>query len=265
MSETPVREIRNIVDDSGNLHYTNRILIGTACTGLVRVEWVASRYSQLIPVNWSQVQTNEYMSGYYPLRYQVADAQNLIVKQCLINDFEWLFLLEHDVMLPENAFMLLNQYLRDAKYPIVSGLYYTRSRPSEPLIFRGRGNSVFMDWEHGDLVWCDGIPTGALLIHHSILKTMWAESPEYQVRRASGTQTTRRVFETPRRVMIDLEAGKHSTIAGTSDLDWCDRIMRDDIFAKAGWHDFCPDIDNPFLCDTNLFCRHINMDGEQFP
>ena len=52
----PVREIRSIVNDSGDTSYINRILIGTAATGLVRVEWVAARYSQLIPMNWSQVQ-----------------------------------------------------------------------------------------------------------------------------------------------------------------------------------------------------------------
>lgn len=260
-SKAPVRAIRSIVNDSGDPGYTNRILIGTAVTGLVRVEWVAARYSQLIPVNWSQVQANESMSGYYPLRYQVADAQNLIVKQCLIGDFEWLFFLEHDVMLPDNALLLLNEYMREGKYPVVSGLYYTRSRPSEPLIFRGRGNSVYLDWKMGDKVWCDGVPTGALLIHHSLLKAMWAESPEYNVK----GQTTRRVFETPRRVLVDPENGRHNTTSGTSDLDWCDRVMKGGYFEKAGWVDFCPDKENPFLVDTNLFCRHINMDGEQFP
>lgn len=259
--KTPVREIRNIVDDSGDNAYTNRILIGTATTGLVRVEWVAARYSQLIPVNWSQVQANEYMSGYYPLRYQVADAQNLIVKQCLINDFEWLFLLEHDVIIPDNTFMMLNQYMREAKYPVVSGLYYTRSRPSEPLAFRGRGTGVYLDWEMGDHVWVDGVPTGALLIHHSILKVMWGESPEYNIK----GQTTRRVFDTPRRLLLDLENGRHNVTTGTSDLDWCSRVMKDDIFAKAGWENFCPDERYPFLIDTNLFCKHINPDGEQFP
>jgi hypothetical protein len=252
-----VREIRSIVNDSG-VAYTNRILVGTATTGLVRVEWVAARYSQIIPMNWSQVQVNEYVNGSYPLRYQVDDAQNLIVKQALIGDFEWLFLLEHDVCLPDNALVILNQYLMDAKYPVVSGLYYSRSRPSEPLTFRGRGNGVYRDWKLGDLVWCDGIPTGVLLIHHSILKLMWAESPEYNVR----GQTVRRVFETPRKAFYD-ENGQHNSISGTSDLYWCDRIMREKVFERTGWN--VPDPTNPFLCDTNLFCKHINMNGEQFP
>lgn len=257
----PIRAIRNIVQDSGDPGYVNRILVGTAATGLVRIEWVGARFSQIIPVNWSQVSTNEMMSGYYPTRYQVADAQNLIVKQCLVNDFEWLFLLEHDVMLPENAFVMLNEYMREAKYPVVSGLYYTRARPSEPLIFRGRGTGAYYNWKLGDLVWCDGVPTGCLLIHHSLLKLMWADSPEYIVK----GQTVRRVFETPRRVFVDAENKRHNSMSGTSDLDWCDKVMKGGYLEKAGWADFCPDIANPFLVDTNLLCRHIDIGGEQFP
>ena len=130
MSDSPVREIRSIIDDSGS-SYTNRILIGTAVTGLLRIEWVGGRYSQLIPMNWSQVEMRETLNSFYPLRYQVDDAQNLIAKACLENDFEWLFLLEHDVVLPDNAFMILNKYMRDAHVPIVSGLYYlARARPN---------------------------------------------------------------------------------------------------------------------------------------
>lgn len=261
--KTPVREIRQIILDSGDPGYVNRIMIGTAVTGLVRIEWVGARYSQIIPVNWSQVQANEYMSGYYPLRYQVADAQNILVAQCLENDFEWLFLLEHDVMIPDNTFVALNEYMREGKCPVVSGLYYTRSRPSEPLIFRGRGNSVFTDFKIGDLVWADGVPTGALLIHHSLLRVMWNESPEYVVK--NRNRVVRRVFETPRRVVIDQENGRHNAMSGTSDLDWCDKILKNDYLAKAGWSDFCPDPMYPFLVDTNIFCRHINHDGEQFP
>jgi hypothetical protein len=262
-TKAPVREIRSVVDDSGDTKYVNRIMVGTAATGLVRVEWVAARYSQIVPMNWSQVQVNEYLSGYYPMRFEVGHAQNLIVEQCLAHDFEWLFLLEHDVILPDNTLLLLNEYMRDAKYPVVSGLYYSRSRPSEPLVFRGRGNSVYTDWQMGDKVWADGVPTGCLLIHHSILRLMWDESPEYIT--PKGRQT-RRVFETPRNLFVDLEQGIHNAVSGTSDLYWCDRVMREKVIERAGWDtSYCPDMRYPFLIDTGLFCRHINTSGEQFP
>ncbi len=175
-----------------------------------------------------------------------------------------MFLLEHDVIIPKDCFLQLNEYLRHKDTPIVSGLYFTRSSPAEPLIFRGRGTSFYDDWKLGDKVWCDGVPTGCLLIHRSILELMWNDAEEYQ----AGPITTRRVFETPRRQWVSPDADEFNTITGTSDLQWCTDVIEGDYIRKAGWHDYwesVPDKKWPILCDTNLFCYHIEKDGRQFP
>jgi hypothetical protein len=206
------------------------------------------------------VQMLQYMNAYIPLRYQVDDAQNLIVREAIAKDFGWLFLLEHDVILPPDAFIRLNEYILAEDIPIVSGLYYTRARPSEPLVYRGRGTSYVTGWNQGDKVWCDGVPTGCLLIHTSILKAMWAESEEYLL----YGQPVRRIFHTPSQVWFDPETGQFNTKSGTSDLEWCTRVMEGNFLAKAGWSEY----ENkrwPFVVDTNIFCRHINPNGEQFP
>lgn len=257
---SPVREYKIIVDDSGYTSYTNRLLIATPTTGLVRIEWVSARYGQIIPANWSMVQLTQYLASYIPLRYQVADAQNLIVKEFIERDFEWLLLIEHDTILPSDGFLRFNEYIRNEDTPIVSGLYYTRSHPSEPLVYRGRGTSYYTNWEMGEKVWVDGVPTGCLLIHGGILRTMWAESEPYTV----AGKNTRRVFDTPQRVWFDPETEQFNTTNGTSDLEWCSRVMRGDFFAKSGWSKY-QDMEYPFLIDTNIFCKHINPDGEQFP
>ena len=248
------------LEDSGDPNYLHRLMVGTPTTGLVRVEWVMARYGQIIPMNWSKVEMFEFLSGYMPLRYTVDDAQNLIVGEALKAKMEWLLLLEHDVILPPDAFVRLNKYMRDKTVPVVSGLYYYRSRPSEPLIFRGRGTGAFLDFELGDEVWCDGVPTGCLLIHSSILQTMWDESEEYQV----GNRTARRVFHSPRDIWIDPETDSQMMLTGTSDLAWCARIIQEDVFTKAGWSDY-REKQYPFLVDTNIFCKHIDMDGTQYP
>jgi len=257
---SPVRDYKIIVDDSGNASYTNRLVIGTAVTGVVRIEWVQSRYGQIIPVNWSQVEFSQTLSGYYPLRYQVADAQNLIVKFALERDFEWLLLWEHDVIAPANSLMKLNKYMQGERVPIVSGLYYTRSRPSEPLVFRGRGNGAFSNFKIGDQVWCDGVPTGFLLIHCGILRSMWAEAPEYRV----ADKITRRIFDTPRFSWVSDDGPEYYNSQGTSDLEWCTQIMKEGHFEKAGWGEY-QDKEWPFLVDTSITCTHINMDGSKFP
>lgn len=258
--KSPVRQIKHIVQDSGDPGYVNRLLIGTATTGLVRIEWVAARYGAIIPCNWSNVQMTHYMDTYIPLRYQVDDAQNLIVREAIEKDFEWLLLLEHDVIIPQDAFVRLNEYMSGEKVPVVSGLYYSRSVPSEPLVYRGRGNGAYTKWKFGDKVWVDGVPTGMLLIHCAILREMWKESPEY----AAGNQITRRVFETPRKLWVSPDSGEFHATTGTSDLNWCDRVMRDGYFEKAGWKKYQKK-KYPFLLDTNIFCRHVDMDGRQYP
>jgi len=255
---TPTHGIQ--IQDSGDPYYMNRILIGTAATGLVRVEWVQARYGVIIPVNWANVLMYYPIPTFVPLRYLVDDAQNMIVREAINGGFEWLFLLEHDVCIQPDTLIRLNQYMREEKVPVVSGLYYSRSRPSEPLLFRGRGNSVFTGWQPGDKVWCDGIPTGCLLIHGALLKAIWDDSPEYMV----NGQVTRRVFETPHTSWFDVERNQFNSITGTSDLAWCDKVMNGDYFKKAGFPEYARK-KYPFLCDTNIFCVHINADGEKFP
>jgi len=258
---SPVREYRTIVQDSGDPGYVNRVLVGTAVTGLVRVEWVQARYGQLVPPNWSMVQYMHYMDSYMPLRYQVDDAQNLIVKEVVEKDFEWLLLIEHDVILPPDALIKFNQYMREEKHPVVSGLYYTRSLPSEPLVYRGRGTSFYTDWALGEQVWCDGVPTGCLLIHAGILREMWQDAEEYTIR----NKTTRRVFQTQRKMWFDPTNAQYNTTGGTSDLDWCKRVIDGDYLAKAGWTEYAGK-QYPYLCDTSIFCWHIdNGTGIKYP
>lgn len=240
--------------------WKNNLVVGTAVTGLVRIEWVQRRYNQVIPTNWSMVEALNFIGSHMPLRFQVSDAQNLIVKGAIERDAEWLWLLEHDNVLPERAFLMMNKYMREKKVPVVSGLYFTKSVPPEPLLYRGDGHSYFMDWKLGDKVWVTGVPTGYLLIHMSLLRAMWNESPEYEV---SG-QITRRVFEEPAKYYLDDRAKAWRTETGTSDLAWCKRVIEGNYFGKSGWKKYAK-MENPFLVDTNMFSYHIDMNGRMFP
>lgn len=257
---SPVRPYRTILQDSGHPGYINRLLVGIPSTGMKRDEWIQARYGQIIPTNWSMVEMMQFVDAYMPLRYQVADAQNLIVREAIEKDFEWLTLWEHDVLPPPNALLTLNEYIREEKVPVVSGLYYTRSRPSEPCLYRGRGVGYYDKWTLGDKVWVDGVPTGFLLIHCGVLREMWADSEPYML----GPIQTRRVFETPARMWYDPETAQANSITGTSDLEWCTRVIKGNYLARAGWKEY-ENKEFPFLVDTNLFCRHINPNGEQFP
>jgi len=254
--------LKHVMQDSEDPGYVNRVLVATpAGTGSVRMEWVLGRYGQIVPMNWSMVQYVQYMNSFVTYRYALPDAQNIIVQEAVKGEYEWLLLIEDDNVLPADAFMKFNKYMQSREVPIVSGLYFSRSKPSEPLIFRGRGTSVYWDWKFGDKVWADGVPTGTLLIHMSILKKMYEESPEYNI---PGMGMARRVFEKPEKLWTDGQ-GNFNTLVGTTDLQWCTRVMEDNIFEKAGWPEY-KDMEFPFLVDTNIFVKHIDRNtGEMFP
>jgi hypothetical protein len=152
----------------------------------------------------------------------------------------------------------------EKKVPVVGGLYFTKSVPPEPMVYRGVGNSHFADWKMGDKVWCTGIPFGFTLIHASLLRVMWNESPEYIVPNIGTGQITRRVFDAPSRSWMDERKGAYAQVGGTSDLAWCQRVVKDRIFEKAGWPEYQKK-EYPFLIDTGLYIHHVDQNGVKWP
>lgn len=250
----------NIFSNDNPADTKKRIMIFTPTTGLVRIEWVQARYSQIIPTNWSFVDMQQHLSPWISVGYQLADAQNLMAKEVVEGDYEWIIYVEHDNILPPDGFMRFNQYINDHNVPVVSGLYFLKSDITEPLIYRGRGVSHFRDWKLGDKVWVDGIPFGFRLEHAGLIKAAWAESEECVI---NGIKT-RRVFKQPNSVWFDNEKGGIVSKGGTTDLEWCSRIINDKLLEKAGFPKY-QKMKNPFLVDTNIFVRHIDQNGTVWP
>lgn len=237
-----------------------QLMVGIPLTGIIRAEWAIARYGQVIPTNWSMVDAIQWIDVWSPMGFQVADARNIIATQCVEKDFKWLLFIDHDVLLPPTTLLTINDALHAEKIPMWSGLYFTKSVPSEPLVYRGRGNSYYDKWKMGDQVWVDGFGMGCTLIHSSILKVLYEESEQYTVKGYNA----RRFFRSPAFTHWDPETQQWYRATGTEDLDFCSRIMRDNIFKKAGWPEFQKK-QYPFMIDTNLFCKHIDWNGRIFP
>ena len=257
-----IKNGQSTIIDSGTDKYRQKLLVATPTLGLVRMEWVTSRYNMVIPTNWSKTDMVQYLNGFIPLRYTVADAQNMAVQACLQGGFEWLIFMEDDTIPPPDAFLRFTEYMDRADIPVVSGLYFTRSVPPEPMVYRGRGNHYFRGWKLEDKIWVDGVPTGMLLLHASLLQAVWDDSPTYNIKHTGDS--TRRVFNDPAQTWFNEETGAQETLIGTSDLDFCTRVIKGDYLTKAGF----PEIAKkkyPFLIDTNIYAKHIEKDGRQFP
>ena len=237
-----------------------RLMVSVPLTGLIRAEWMLGRYGQGIPTNWSISEVIQWLDTYSPLGFAVADARNSAVDAFIKGEFEWLFFIDHDVVLPYDTFSKLNRWMNKGTVPVMGGLYFTKSMPAEPLLYREWGSSYFMDWKMGDEVWVAGMGLGCNLIHRSLLEIIYKESEEYKM----GSQTVRRVFESPSRTFFDAEAQSWRTEGGTEDIFFYKRLKNENIYKRAGW----PNIQKkkwPVLCDTSIFCKHIDMSGVQYP
>jgi len=242
-----------------NVKWKKRLLISTATEGTVRFEWAHSRYGQVIPVNWSAA---GFDISYTVAGFSIDDAYNIITKKAIEIDAEWLIIIEDDVLIPPDTFLKFSKYIDDGDIPVVSGLYFTKGNPSEPLIFRGRGNGVFHEWELGSKVWVDGLPMGCLLMNCSILRYLWNESEMYKL---PDGEKTRRVFVTPKIIEYDILTNFFSKKEGTQDLCFFDKIIENKILGKTGWSKV-KGKRYPFLCDTSIFCKHIDRNtGIQYP
>ena len=238
----------------------NRLMVGIPMTGLLRSEWVLARYGQVIPCNWTTADCIQWLDQYSPLRFAVADARNLIVESAIRENYEWLLFIDHDTIPPPTTLLKFNEYMLAGEPPIVGGLYFTKSVPAEPLVYRGSGNSHFRKWHLGEKVWVDGMGMGMTLIHVSVLRAVWEDSEPYALR---GTQA-RKVFETPAKQWFDPETGGWHSASGTEDLFFLNRVIEGKYLEKAGWSKYAKK-QYPFLIDTTIFCTHIDWAGVQYP
>ena len=233
--------------------YRHRILLGTPTLGLVRIEWHDAMMGMVMPCNFG-------MARCAPLGFHVDDAQNLITKTALDTGCEWVWLVEDDTIPPPQTALEFQKVIKAGKWPIVSALYRLKGGSGEPLTYRGVATGAWTDWKLGQTIWCDGVPTGCLLIHSSILRVLWAESPEYEIQANGAKVKLRRVFENPRNFEYDPVSGGYQKNIGTSDLAFCHRVIKDGILKKAGW----PVVAKkkyPFPVLTNVACGHIERDS----
>lgn len=239
---------------------TYRIAIGVPTTGLVRIEWVRARYGQVIPCNWAHAELMTFLNQTMPLNYSVADARNLCVDSAIKAKSDWLLFIDHDVLLPPHFFVAVNERIIQEDVPCWSGLYFTKSEPAEPLVYRGRGNGYYPNWKIGDKVMVDGLPMGCTVISMRIIRAMADDAESYSIE----GKTIKRVFRTPNDVLLDPQTLNWYVSTGTEDLNFCARVIKGRYFDKAGYHKY-QEKEYPFLIDTSLYCKHIDMNGIQYP
>lgn len=145
-------------------------VIGIPTLGKVSTHFLMARarLQSTLAISWSDyVVTDQVMiERGYPAPFSVADKQNEIVKFGLQHNVDWILFWEDDVIAPPNALLKLLSRRKD----IVSGVYWSKSEPPVPLIFRGHMKGPYYDWKAGDFIKADAAGMGLVLIKAKVFK-----------------------------------------------------------------------------------------------
>ena len=147
-------------------------VIGIPTLGMVSSHFLMARarLQSTLGISWvDYVVTDEAMAEKgYPPPYTVASKQNEIVKFALEQGADWIFFWEDDVIAPPNALLQLLSRNKD----IVTGVYWSKSNPPVPLLFRGHMRGPFEDWKVGDFIKVDAAGMGLVLIKTKVFKAI---------------------------------------------------------------------------------------------
>ncbi len=148
-------------------------IIGVPTFGEVSIHWTMSLTSIAMPINFS----NQY---HIVLGKKIDEARNEIVEGVLKNESKprFLFFLDDDVIMPPDTLRRLVHRMDNLPEDVgaISGVYYSKSEPGEPLIFQKKGRGSYYDWRVGDFfkAWAAGC--GLVLIRTEALRRMEAQN-----------------------------------------------------------------------------------------
>lgn len=100
----------------------------------------------------------------------IAMARNLLVRDFLATDMEFLWMVDTDIVFIPNTLRRLVEH----DLPLVSALYYTfKNNGKVPAMFTVGDNHEFpaiMEWDEGELIPADATGAGCLLVHREVFE-----------------------------------------------------------------------------------------------
>jgi len=144
------------------------VVIGIPSFGMVSTYFMLSRASQQFPLVSSAIDK-------IVLNKPIADARNEIVQFALDQGANYIYWLDDDVLAPPDAFLKLFNHQKD----IINGVYWSKSNPPMPLLFRGHLKGPYYDWHVGDLIEIDAAGSGLTLVKTDVYRNI--PEPWYSV------------------------------------------------------------------------------------
>lgn len=171
-----------------------RVLIGIPTTKTARrsIQWIDGLSSLQMPLGSSAMRA-------WIVDTEIGPARNQLVQQALDSGAEYLFFISDDVIAPPNTLLQLLDKIgreypvengRTARAGIITGVYWTKTAPTEPYIWRGMLQGAYRDWTVGEFFPVDFAGCDCLMIEASVLRGMVDYWHEWQRQEAatSGTE-----------------------------------------------------------------------------
>ena len=201
----------------------NAIVMATPTYGWLDVDFVMNLRTHAAPIHTSLIWYST-KGDRFGEAVEVGEARDTIVRFALAENASHIFFRDHDVLAPPDSLPVL--LARDT--PVIGGLYYSKERPPWPLLIKDRRPSF--DWQHGDVVKCDGIGMGCTLIDTEVFRQL---EPPWFVTRSEG------------------RTDDALSISMSEDISFCNRLID-----ELGIYPYC---------DTSVACIHYDInDRTQF-
>lgn len=98
----------------------------------------------------------------------IAEARNQLMADAVTNGADFAFFIGDDVIPPPDAIIkLLHRAWQHPEIDLFTGVYWTKTHPTEPYLWRGIQRGPFRDWKHGEFVRVEYAGCDCLLIRLS--------------------------------------------------------------------------------------------------
>lgn len=137
------------------------VVVGIPSFGMVSTYFLQARQGQQFPLVSSSVDK-------IVLNKPIAEARNEIVEFALSQGANYIYWLDDDVIAPSDAFLKLWRHQKD----IVNGVYWSKSNPPMPLLFRGHLDGPYLNWRVGDFIEIDAAGSGLTLVKSEVYRKL---------------------------------------------------------------------------------------------
>lgn len=135
------------------------VVVGIPSFGMLSTYFLQARMAQQFPLVSSAIDK-------IVLNKPIAEARNEIVQYALDQGANYIFWLDDDVIPPADAFLKMYNHQKD----IVNGVYWSKSNPPMPLLFRNHLEGPYWDWHVGDFIEIDAAGNGLTLVKTDVYR-----------------------------------------------------------------------------------------------